>query len=240
MDSTALLTEGPARLGLVAAFWWEVRPMLKKQREVRRLGRRLYALTLHNAPVVLAISGAGPENACRAAQELVRQFPLRGLVSVGFAGGLSESLQPGELVLADSVIEEKSHERFICDEMLLPIASGQRGGLLSVSDVLHSPDQKRRLGTRWGALAADMESAGVARAARDAELPFGALKSITDSSGESIAIDFQRCRSDDGGLSSWKIVREGLASPQSLLDLWRLAGNSRRAAGTLALALGSA
>jgi hypothetical protein len=137
------------------------------------------------------------------------------------------------------VIEEKSRERFICDEMLLPVASGRRGGLLSVSGVINSAEQKQSLGKHWGALAADMESAGVARAARDARLPFGALKSITDSSCESIAIDFQRCRSDDGGLSSWKIVREGLASAQGLRDLWRLAGNSRRAAGSLAVALGS-
>ena len=238
MSSTTSLTEGTPRLGMVAAFWWEVRPMLRKQRAVKRLGRNLYELTVQNEPVVLAISGAGAENACRAAQELVRQFPLRGLISVGFAGGLNESLQPGELVLADVVIEETSQERFICDEMLLPVASGRRGGLLSVTGVINSAEQKRRLGKHWGALAADMESAGIARAARDARLPFGALKSITDSSRESIAIDFQRCRSDDGGLSSWKIVREGLASAQGLRDLWRLAGNSRRAAGSLALALG--
>lgn len=238
MKAASSSEPGATCLGMVAAFWWEVRPMLRKQRAVKRLGRNLYGLTVQGEPVVLAISGAGAENACRAAQGLVRQFPLRGLVSVGFAGGLSESLQPGELVLAHSVTEEQSQERFICDEMLLPVASGQRGGLLSVSGVINSAEQKRRLGKHWGALAADMESAGVARAAREAGLSFGAVKSITDASNESIAIDFQRCRSDDGRLSSWKVVREGLASAQALRDLWRLAGNSRRAAGSLALALG--
>ncbi|HEY7680713.1 MAG TPA: hypothetical protein VIC04_09380 [Terriglobia bacterium] len=239
MSSDAPAETSTASLGMVAAFWWEVRPMLRRQREVKRLGQNLYRLTVQNEPVVLAISGAGAENASRVARELAQRFPLRGMISVGFAAGLRESLQPGELIVADTVVDEKSGERFSCAESLLPIASGQRGGLLSVSEVIGSAEQKRRLGKTWGALAADMESAGVARAARAAGLAFGAVKSITDSSDESIAIDFQRCRSEHGGLSSWKVVREGLASPQALRDLWRLAGNSRRAAGSLALALGS-
>jgi hypothetical protein len=84
-----------------------------------------------------------------------------------------------------------------------------------------------------------MESAGVARAALDAGLPFAAVRSITDASSQSFAIDFQRCRSEHGGLSYWKIVWEAFKSPRGIQDLMQLAGNSRRAAGNLALAIAS-
>lgn len=228
-----------ARLGMVAAFWWEVGPLLRKQRRVKRLGSNLYSFFLKGEPVVLAIAGAGAENSYRVARELAQLFPLRGLFTVGFAAGLVESLAPGQVVLADQVIEEKSQQRFACQGAILPLPSCQRGSLLSVSGVIHAAEEKGRLGQRWGAVAADMESAGVARAAAQAGLPFGAVKSITDSSQQSIAIDFHRCRSEHGGLSSWKIVREGMASPRGMRALWRLASNSRRAAGSLALAWGS-
>jgi hypothetical protein len=112
--------------------------------------------------------------------------------------------------------------------------------LLAVPDVLVSGDEKRRLGSRWEAVAADMESGGVAQAAAEASLPLAAVKCITDAADQSMVIDFRRCRSEHGELSPWKIVREGLRNRDGLRDLLLLASNSRRAARNLALSLRSA
>jgi len=231
--------DGASHLGLVAAFPWEVASLLRRQRQVERLGDRRYRFLWKGQPVVLAIAGAGAENAYCAARALIQDFQLGGLVSVGFAGGLSEALKAGEVILADEVIEKDTGERFGCQAALLPIAAVLTGSLLSVSAVVNSAEEKRLLAARWAAVAVDMESGAVARASREAGLAFGAVKSITDRSSQSMAIDFQRCRSEHGGLSSWKIVREAMTSPAGLRDLWRLAGNSRRAAGNLALAFAS-
>ncbi len=239
IPSDSRLEAGATYLGLVAAFSWEVWPLLRKQQRVERLPERRYHFRWRKEPVVLAIAGAGAENAYRAADALARNFRLRGLVSVGFAGGLSDALGAGEVVLASEVIEQETGERFACQTALLPIAPVLTGSLLSVSAVVNTAEEKRQLAERWGAVALDMESGGVARAAQGAGLPFGVVKSITDGSNQSIAIDFQRCRSDDGGLSSWKIVRAALTSPGGLRDLWKLAGSSRRAAGNLALVFAS-
>ena len=224
-------------LAIVAAFRREVSELLRRQPQVSRLGNHCFRFELKGVPVVLAIAGAGRENAYRAACDLNREFLVTGLVSIGFAGGLRESVRAGELVLAEEVIEGATGERYPCHAGLLPIDSAVQGSLLSAATVVISPDEKRALERRWGAIAVDMESGGVARASKELGVPFAALKSITDVSDQSIAIDFQRCRSDDEGLSSWKIVREGMANPRGLRDLWRLAGSSRRAAGKLALAL---
>lgn len=229
-----------APLGLVAAFRWEVLPLLRGQKNIRRRDRGHIQLLLHGRPAVLAIAGAGAENALRATRELLRSVPVAGVISVGFAGGLQEALQTGDLLLAEEVIEEGTGRRFVCQPGLLRIEGGSAGILLSAGAVVNSVEAKRVLGSRWGAVAVDMESAGVAQAAAEWGVPFGALKSITDDSRQSLAIDFQRCRSDDGGLSAWKILRESLVTPHGLRELWRLAGSSRRAAENLALALHSA
>jgi adenosylhomocysteine nucleosidase len=235
--STSQQKQNEPVLGMIAAFRWEVAPLLKKQRAVRQSGNACYRFSLNGAQVVLAISGAGAENAYRASRELAARYPVRSLLAVGFAAGLIDSLEPGELVLADRVIEEGSQKQFPCQRDFLGGSLGRYGTLLCVSDVLTLAQEKRHLAERWGAIAADMESAGVARAAAEAGVAFGAVRSITDGSDQSIAIDFRRCRSEHEMLSPWKIVREGISSSRGLRDLWWLASNSRRAAGNLALGL---
>jgi adenosylhomocysteine nucleosidase len=229
--------EGPGALGMIAAFRWEVGVLLRRQRGLERLPAKRYRFPLQGRPAILAIAGAGGENSYRTARVLIREFALKGLVSLGFAGGLDESVRPGDLVLAEAVIDSVSGERFHCQKGLLDIPTAHPGVLLSVPEVVTSAVDKRCLGARWGALAVDMESAGVARAAVSAGLPFGAVRSITDASNQSLAIDFQRCQSEHGELSYWKIAWEAFRSPKGISDLVQLAGNSRRAAGNLALAL---
>ena len=224
---------------MIAAFSWEVGALLRRQKGIERLNAKRYRFLLRGRPVVLAIAGAGIENSYRTAQLLVREFALKGLVSLGFAGALDESIEPGELVMADAVIDAVSAERFRCRQDLLAVPTAHRGVLVTVPEVASSAREKHSLGRRWGALAVDMESSGIARAAVDAGLPFAAIRSITDASSQSFAIDFQRCRSEHGGLSYGKIVWEAWKSPRGIRDLIQLAGNSRHAAGNLALAIAS-
>lgn len=231
--------ENGSVIGMVAAFSWEVTPLLRREKGVQRLGRNLYSFLLGKEPVVLAIAGVGVDNAFRVARNLVQNFSLRGLFTLGFAGALIRGLQPGDVVLADQVLEEGSQERFHCQTGLLPVRFTRRGSLLCTAGMVGSSEAKRRLGEDSGAIAVDMESAGVARAALLGGLPFCAIKSIADSLEQSISIDFERCRREHDGLSGWNIVREGFRSLAGVKDLWRLAGSSRRAAGGLAAALGS-
>jgi nucleoside phosphorylase len=196
--------------------------------------------SLRGEAVWLALCGMGAENSCRAARELLDRGKVRGLVTLGFAGALADSLAPGEIVIADRVFDQQSKEQFECDGELFPLPNARRGSLLSAAEVIASVAEKRRLAREWGVVAADMESAGVARAAAQAGVPFCAIKAITDTSEQSISIDFARCRSDDNGLSVRKIVREAMRSARGMRDLWMLAHGARVAARSLAAALGSA
>ena len=119
-----------ARLAMVAAFRREISAFLRKRQDVARLGNSTYHFQWRGEPVVLAVAGAGAANAYRTASDLVRNFSPAILVSIGFAGGLHESLRVGDLVLAEEVAEEETGERFPCRASLLPIDSSVEGVLL--------------------------------------------------------------------------------------------------------------
>ncbi|OFW00326.1 MAG: hypothetical protein A3G20_01435 [Acidobacteria bacterium RIFCSPLOWO2_12_FULL_59_11] len=225
------------RLGIVAALRWEVQPLLRKRFHVRRLYDNVYSLELGQDLVVLSIGGISAQNSFRAARELAEKFQVQGLLTLGFAGGLAESLLPGDVVMADRVVDLATGEQFPCRGDLLPVRVAQRGVLLSANRVIGSAAEKRRLGKDWGAVAVDMESAGVARAAALTGVPFGAIKSITDISGQSISIDFQGCQSEHGVLSAFRMVQKGIQSWQAIRDLWALGLGARLAARNLAAAL---
>jgi adenosylhomocysteine nucleosidase len=230
---------------MIAAFHWEVKPLLRHRSPdpagPARSGApyaKLYALRLAGKPVLLAVAGAGAENSLRAAEHLAANYSLRGLVTLGFAGGLVAGLNVADVVLADRVVDPVTQESFGCDTGLLPVRCTRRGALLSASSVIATSADKRRMGEQWQAIAVDMESAGVARAALRAGLPFGAIKAITDSAEQSLSIDFDRCRSEDKRLSVWSVVCQAFKSFRGAGDLWRLAWNAREAAAALAAALG--
>jgi adenosylhomocysteine nucleosidase len=222
----------------VAALSWEVRPLLRRQSRLQKSGRA-YSFTARGLPVYLTVAGVGADNAYREASQLLERFQVRGLVSIGFAGGLMDSLDLGDIVVADRVIDQRTGERFECTDEICAIENAPRGGLLSATEVIASTKEKRSLAAQWGAIAVDMESAGVARAAAQRGVPFSAIKAITDTSVTSISFDFAHCRSDDNGLSFWKIIRKGMRTSQTIRDMWILARGARVAARALGAALGS-
>lgn len=236
-------------IGMVAAFAWEVRSLLRQGSAARILTPsefpdhqhqrqpEIYALTAGGHRVLLTVGGAGNENSYRAAQYLSQHFPLQGLVSVGFAGGLSSGIEAGAVIAINKVADLASQQWFPCVPGLLPARCDMRGDLVAASAVICTSEEKRALGAAWQAVAVDTESAGVARAALEAGLHFGAIKCITDSVEQSLSIDFNRCRREDKDFSLWAVVWQGLTTFQGVGDLFRLAWNSRRAASALAAAL---
>ncbi|MBI4201064.1 MAG: hypothetical protein HY531_02095 [Chloroflexi bacterium] len=236
-QTTAAAPPKPPRLGIVAALRWEAQPLLSKRFQARRLSDNVYSLTLGGEQTVLAIGGIGAQNSFRAARELTEKCQVQGLLTWGFAGGLAASLLPGDVVLADRVVELSTGEHFPCQGDLLPLRFVQRGALLCAHRVIGSAAEKQRLGEDWQAVAVDLESAGVARAAALAAVPFAAIKSITDDFRHSISIDFQDCQSEHGELSAVRIIQKGIQSWHGMRDLWALGLGARLAARNLGAAL---
>lgn len=130
-------------------------------------------------------SGPGRERAARAAERAVEQGAGL-LVSWGLAGGLADGLAPGSVLLPHQVVEAGGEPAPVDAAWHARIATAvgarplEHGTLLTAPAAVESPAAKRAAAAATGAVAVDMESAGVAAAAARARVPFVVLRVVVD------------------------------------------------------------
>jgi hopanoid-associated phosphorylase len=134
---------------------------------------------------VVWLCGVGAEAAGAAATGL-RIAGATALMSFGFAGALHSSLNPGALMLPESIhtgscllpVDLNWRARL---QRCLPGHLNVSGGILAASSkMLTSTSAKRDLAESTGANAVDMESGAIAEIATNAGLPFMAIRAISD------------------------------------------------------------
>jgi nucleoside phosphorylase len=130
---------------------------------------------LERPGVEIHVSGMGADAATALAERLTVR-PLRALIATGFCGALTPSLRVGELVVADRVVHENTGRAFDADDLLLAAATGRRGTLVSAEALARTPADRAAL----HGLAVDLESAALARASHEAEIPFLAIRAVSD------------------------------------------------------------
>lgn len=156
------------------------------------------------------------------------------VMSAGFSGAVVSSLHVGDLILGDYVCDGAGVRR--CATWPTVATSYPRGRLLTVSKIVGSPVEKRRLGERSGAIAVDMETAAVADLCDKAGVPFGCLRAISDDVdtylSENLLALLQGC-----GVSAARLLAAVMRRPSLIAELLRLAAHTRLAARRLAVAL---
>ena len=139
--------------------------------------------------VLLAYSGAGPTNAQAAAELLVAQGAAR-LISWGCAAALCASLKPGDLVLADKLVDAQGNSGAdFCvaadwhrhaEDRLAKFAGVYTGRLAESNSLVSAGEDKKQRQAITGAVALDMESIAIAKVAGRHTLPFLAIRVIVD------------------------------------------------------------
>lgn len=131
-------------------------------------------------------TGMGPRKAIEAASRLP-QLPGGALLVVGFCGALDDTLQPGEIVLAEEVYtaDDEGHEqlRFRCDGVQqVGAALGEAGFSVTQAPIVSvgrlALGERRAQLRGKGALAVDMESAWLAPGA--SKRPFAVIRVVLD------------------------------------------------------------
>ena len=136
---------------------------------------------LERPGVEIHVSGMGADAAAALAERLTLR-PLRAMIATGFCGALSPALRVGDVVVAERVVHENTGRAFDADGLLLAAATGRRGTLVSAGAVVRTPADRAAL----QGLAVDLESAALARAANEAEIPFLAIRAVSDRSRDRI------------------------------------------------------
>jgi adenosylhomocysteine nucleosidase len=189
--------------------------------------------------LLLAANGAGPKLAAHVVEVAIRAMmvaelsssKLDAVVSTGWCGALDPELQEGQIVAASQVIDLATNEIFDCARLITadPFATGI---LVSQNHIANNAAEKRQLG-KDGALAVDMESAGIAARARKAGLPFCCVKVVSDRADESFPFDVNKMRTAEGRIARGKIIVQALTHPNQLPVLFRLKRRTEDAGRTL-------
>ena len=192
-------------------------------------------------------AGGSAERAAEAARRMARDG-AKLLMSVGVAGGLDPSLACGDAVLASQVIAPDGRA-YPADEawrkrLAAPLSKGARwndSALLGSDRPILGVADKAWLRRKSRAVAVDMESHGVARAAAELKLPFVALRVIADPAGRAVPQAALAGMKPDGSLDPVAVLLRLAPRPWTLPSLLRLAVENRqahRALSRVALAVG--
>ena len=197
----------------------------------------------------VALSGGDAARALSEARRLIDEG-ASGLISFGTAGALSPALAPGDVIVATEVMAVSggalAAERAWCDALAAAASARSLplhlGAIRAVDQPVTSAGAKAALYQSSGALAVDMESGAVARAARDAGLPFAVLRVVIDAAGHDLPPAAIAAMAPGGGIDIGRLARELWREPRQISALFRLgrdAAVARRALSRAAALLGA-
>ena len=202
-----------ARVGIIAAMFREVHPLVRNMEPLKYLpDRRVQIYQSKNA--VVAYAGMGREPAMAAARAVLSTGEIDALVSVGWAGGLNASAVAGRVVRPKTVIDSLSGKRYP--------AGGDEGTLVTVQ-LVAGLEEKRRLGEQYQGDYVDMEAAAVAECAEEAKAPFHCFKAISDAHDARLP-DMNRFNRN-GQFSAWRFIAYIGVRP----GLWRVVSDMSKA-----------
>jgi nucleoside phosphorylase len=165
---------------------------------------------LAGRPVALVANGPGPSLAAAAAEEAKKRLDrVDGFVSTGYCGALDNGLKPWGIVVASKVNGSTVNQ---------PAAGLEYvgGPMLSQDRVACTAEEKSRL-RESGAIAVEMEAAGVRQVAREAGVPFYCVRVVTDAASQTLPLDFNRMRDTSGRFSLCRILAAAARRPGRIL-----------------------
>ncbi len=203
LDASGIAAAGHP-VGILCATWGETVPFLRHmdvRAEVRRGPRSFFEGTFSDCEAIVACAGVGKVNAAMATQQLVDTYPVWGVLNAGAAGAATSALDLFDIVVSSACVHHDvpgfvlcdsypyyEAQEFVADTTLLAAAH-------KASEAWHKPFAFGRTATgecfmddsnrdaivaACSPLAVDMETAAMAQVCEANEIPFMALRCITD------------------------------------------------------------
>ncbi|WP_051328158.1 hypothetical protein [Desulfatirhabdium butyrativorans] len=236
-------------IGMVIALPAEAFRILGR-RGWRKEDGRLFRRQRLSAEIDLlcSISGMGIENGYAAAKRLIERDGAVALIHTGVSGGLVAGVHTADLIIAQRVLSVEAGN-LAAGWLPDPEAAERTAGWLAAGHVAFhcgtilcmrqpvlSADAKKALHRDFGALAVDMESAGVAQAAEQGNIPAVFLRSVCDPFNESLPSWLSDSIMPDGRVRLTGLLGELLHRPTAVRELFRMQSRFHAACSALALA----
>jgi len=203
------------------------------------LKRELRCLGLLRPPNTLTFAAAGsPDRAYARAQGWIAANRIKALMSFGLCGGLDPALASGTLIAAHEIVLPEGGSWRFDERWARAIAARVPGTriapILGVDTAAITVEAKAALFAQHKADAIDMESRGVAEAAREASLPFVALRAVADPADRMLPPAALQGINAHGRLRPFRVLFGLLARPGDFLALVSLAKEAARGYEALA------
>ncbi len=181
---------------------------------------------------ITTIVGGGDAAALAGKIQMALTPETRGIISFGIAGALAPMLRVGDCVIASEVVAPG--ERVAADErwaasLIDQIGDAAFGTIAGADWIADTPEMKAEMFSESGALAIDLESHVAARTARDCQLPFAALRVISDDATTSLPPAALVAMKPNGGIAYGRVMKSVAMRPQQIPHLLRTARSSERA-----------
>jgi len=229
-------------LGMVVAMASEARLLLGAGSWHRIEGHWVRRACLPDGTDLMAVrAGIGVERASAAASWLISEG-VSALMGMGLSGGLYPGLKAGQLVVAKSVLAMDcgknrtcwtadaaavDHARAAFASEGVPVACGT---VLTTAEGILTVSRKASLFNQTRALAVDMESAAIARAAQETHLPFFILRAVCDPADEAVPRALFDCLDGSGKIRPAAVLRHLARRPSLAFEMHRM-GRRYAAAG---------
>ncbi|WP_235364857.1 phosphorylase family protein [Sphingomonas sp. ERG5] len=143
------------------------------------------------------------------------------IMSSGLAGALDPTLRPGDIVI-------DGHHHLVA-QIAAALPDARVGAVAGSDTIVATTANKRTLAARTGAIAVDMETHVAAQVAARRNLPFVALRVISDDAGSTLPPAALVGMKPDGGMALGAVLRSLARKPGQLPALVRTGNQAGRA-----------
>lgn len=180
----------------------ELKKYLELEKEYKIFDLTFFEGVIAGVYCVLVQSGVGKVNAARTTQILIDNIKVEYIFNIGVAGGVSEDLNVGDIVIGEKLVQHDfditafNHEKgyipdvgvyINSDEYLLKLANEINVDCNILSGVIASGDifctdymMSKKINTKFNALCVEMEGASIAQVCYLSHIPFLVIRSISD------------------------------------------------------------
>lgn len=208
-------------IGIIGAMDEEIEILLKNinlsKKEIK--ARMEFNIgTIWGNQVIVVRSGIGKVNAAVCTQILIDDYNVERIINVGVAGGIGENIYPGDVIIADTLVQHDVDTSvfgdklgqiprletfdFKCDEKLVKIAKDACdkntkynsfvGRIVSGDQFIASLEKINWLKEEFEAIGCEMEGGSIAQVCYLNNIPFVIIRSISDNASNGAHIDYEK------------------------------------------------
>ncbi|MBQ3421004.1 MAG: 5'-methylthioadenosine/adenosylhomocysteine nucleosidase [Romboutsia sp.] len=208
-------------IGIIAAMAEELEILLKDislEEKKTKANMTFHKGKLYGKDVVAVVCGIGKVNAAVCTQILISEYNVDRVINVGVAGGIGKDIYPGDVVIAENLVQHDMDTTafgdkmgqiprldtfdFKCDNALIDAAkkaceeiseiNSFTGRIVSGDQFVANLEKIQWLEKEFGAVSCEMEGASIAQVCYLNSIPFVVIRSISDNANNGAHMDYEK------------------------------------------------